>query len=150
MARFSPLVNSFTKGQLTPWMKGRADIEAFYQGAETMQNVLVRPYGGFLRTPGTEFVAETKDSSKTSFLIPFVFSTSQSYVIEAGDLYFRFYIDGGRLETTAPVEVVSPYSQSEVSSLQYAQNQDVLYLAIGDYRTRRLARTSATTWTRRG
>jgi hypothetical protein len=147
MAEFSPIINSFSRGQLTPWMKGRVDVEAYYKGAETMQNVFGRPFGGALRAPGTEYIADTKDSTKTSTLIPFVFSVSQSYAIEAGDLYFRFYVDGGQLTTASgAVEVVSPYSQTEVEAIQYAQSQDVLYMAHGSYRTRKLSRLSASTW----
>jgi len=147
MANFAPIINSFTKGQLTPWMKGRTDTEPFFKGAEILENVLIRPFGGALRTPGTEFIAETKDSTKTSVLIPFVFSITQTYMIEAGDLYFRFYIDGGRLEVASvPVETVSPYSDSEVEAIQFAQSQDVSYLVHPDFKTRKLSRTAPTTF----
>ncbi len=147
MGKFTPILNSFTKGQLSKWLKGRSDLEAFYQGAETMRGVLSRPYGGFLLTPGTEFIYETKTSAKESRLIPFIFSVSQAYAIEMGELYFRFYVDGGILESAGtPVEVVSPYDDTEVDDIHFAQSQDVLYLAHSSYTPRKLSRTAPTSW----
>ena len=148
VAKFSPILNSFTKGQLSKWLKGRSDLEAYYQGAETFRGVLSRPYGGFLLTPGTEFIYETKTSAKASRLIPFIFSVSQAYAIEAGELYFRFYVDGGILESAGtPIEVVSPYDDTEVDDIHFAQSQDVLYLAHPSYTPRKLSRTGPTSWT---
>ena len=50
-----------------------------------------------LSRPGTQFVAEVKDSTKKTRLIPFEFSTTQTYILEFGDQYIRFYKDNGQI-----------------------------------------------------
>lgn len=54
-------------------------------------------YGPATRRPGLKFVAEVKDSSKKTRLIPFKFSTIQAYILEYGDEYIRFYKDRGQI-----------------------------------------------------
>lgn len=51
--------------------------------------------GAVSNRAGLEFVGEIKDSSQKARLIPFSFNTEQTYVIEAGNKYFRFIKDGG-------------------------------------------------------
>lgn len=50
--------------------------------------------GGAENRPGTQFIGEVKDSSYQPRLIPFVLSSTQSYVLEFGNLYMRVYKDG--------------------------------------------------------
>jgi hypothetical protein len=75
----------------------RVDFSKYANGVETLENYVVLPQGGVTRAPGTRFVAEVKDSSKSTRLIPFEFSTTQAYMLEFGDLYIRVYRDGGRV-----------------------------------------------------
>ena len=77
-------------------MVGRVDLGKYNAAAETLENFLVQPQGGITRRPGTRYVA-TAASDKTIRLFRHVFSPTQSYVIEAGDEYFRFYSDQGRI-----------------------------------------------------
>ena len=86
----TPLISSFNAGELTPKLDNRSDLDKYFAGARTMENFVPLIEGGATRAPGTYFVLETKDSTQQSRLIPFQFSTVQSYIIEAGDLYFRF------------------------------------------------------------
>ena len=41
-----------------------------------------------------KFIQETKDSTKTSRLIPFIFNDDQTYALEFGDQYMRVYKNG--------------------------------------------------------
>lgn len=84
---FSP---SFNSGELSPLIKYRLDLDKRWMGIETMENFLVKPQGMAVRRPGTIFVAEANGVSE---LIPFEFSTTDSYVLEFGDSYIRFYRD---------------------------------------------------------
>jgi hypothetical protein len=95
-----PIFASFTSGELTPLLGGRVDFAKYASGLRTLVNYLIRPHGPVFNRPGTHFVAEVKDSSKATYLIPFEFSTTQAYQIEAGENYFRFFKDGGRIELT--------------------------------------------------
>jgi len=56
--------------------------------------MLVHTHGGVSNRPGTKYVSSVKDSAKAVRLIPFQFSTEQSYMLEFGDLYMRVYKDG--------------------------------------------------------
>src|SRR3990167_3798989 len=89
------IIDSFTAGQLTPELRGRTDLSQYQNGAEILQNFTIRPHGGITRRTGTQFIYETKDSSKATRLIPFQFSTEQAYILELGDYYIRFFKDDG-------------------------------------------------------
>ena len=54
----------------------------------------VMRHGGAQNRPGTQFVQEVSDSTKVVRLIPFVFNSDQTYVLEFGDLYMRVIKDG--------------------------------------------------------
>jgi hypothetical protein len=57
--------------------------------------MVVYPHGSAARRPGTNFVAEVKTSSAFTRLIPFEFSTTQTYILEFGNQYIRYYKDSG-------------------------------------------------------
>jgi hypothetical protein len=59
MAKTRFIQSSFVSGELSPLLKGRTDINQYYQAAETADNVVIVPQGGMKRRPGTEFVAST-------------------------------------------------------------------------------------------
>ena len=78
-------------------MDGRQDFAKYGSACTTLLNARVLPQGGAIRRSGSMYVGEVKDSSKSTRIIPFEFSTTQAYIIEMGDLYMRFYKDGGRI-----------------------------------------------------
>ena len=57
--------------------------------------MVVHPHGAATRRPGTKFIHEVKTSSAQTRLIPFEFSTTQTYIMEFGNQYIRFYKDQG-------------------------------------------------------
>ncbi len=91
MPKATPLINNFNGGELSPKIDARSDIQKYLSGCRTLENMIPLVEGGATRMPGSYFVIETKDSSKASRLIPFQFSTIQSYQLEFGDEYIRFY-----------------------------------------------------------
>ena len=92
-------VPSFTAGQLSPRMEGRTDFQKYFSSGKTINNFVVQPHGPVARRPCTHFVAEVKDSSKDTRLIPFSFSTTQTYILEFGNQYIRFYKDDGQISS---------------------------------------------------
>nr|NIS52793.1 hypothetical protein [Phycisphaerae bacterium] len=90
---------SFNSGEFSERLYGRMDLEKYASGCKTMQDFLPMPHGGATRRSGFQYINETKTSSKISRLIPFQFSTVQAYIVEAGDNYMRFYMNGGRVMT---------------------------------------------------
>jgi len=92
-----PFQTNFTAGELSPKLAGHINFDKYANGLEILENMTVFPQGGATRRSGTRFVCEVKDSSKITRLIPFEFSVTQSYVLEFGNLYIRFYKDNGQI-----------------------------------------------------
>jgi len=97
MARVAVQLTNFTGGELSPRLDGRNDLTKYPTGCKTLENFVVFPHGSAARRSGTQFVAEIKDSSKKTRLIPFEFSTTQTYMMEFGNQYIRFYKDNGQI-----------------------------------------------------
>ena len=97
MARVAVQLTNFTGGELSPRLDGRNDLAKYGSGCKTLENFVVFPHGSAARRSGTQYVAEVKDSSKKTRLIPFEFSTTQTYMLEFGNLYIRFYKDDGQI-----------------------------------------------------
>lgn len=93
----TPLINNFTSGEWSPLLEGRSDLEQYSHSAKKIENILVMPYGGVTKIPGTRYVAEVKNSAKKVRLIPFEFNVSQAYMLEFGNEYIRFYMNQGQL-----------------------------------------------------
>jgi len=147
--KVSPGQTSFNAGELSPLLKGRPSLEKFKNGCEILENFIPQIQGPARKRPGTRYVAEVKDSADATRLIPFEYSTTQAYALEFGDLYVRFYLDGGVVESSpgTPYEIVSPYTSAQVAALEYAQSADVIYITHPEHPPYKLARVSALSWT---
>jgi len=148
MARVAVQLTNFTGGELSPRLDGRNDLQKYPTGCKTLENMIVFPHGSAARRSGSQFVAEVKDSSKETRLIPFEFSTTQTYMLEFGEQYIRFYKDNGQiLSSGSAYEISSPYLESELFDIKYAQSADVMYLCHPNHPVKKLARTGHTSWT---
>lgn len=148
MARASHALTSFTSGELSPRLDGRIDLAKYNTGCATLENMLVHPHGGVSRRPGTKFVAEVKTSSAKTRLIPFEFSSEQTYILEFGNEYIRFYKDNGQiLDSGSAYEISTPYVTADLFELKWAQSADVMYIVHPSYAPRKLTRTGHTSWT---
>ena len=148
MARVAVQLTNFTGGELSPRLDGRNDLQKYPTGCKTLENMIVYPHGSAARRSGSQFVAEVKDSSKETRLIPFEFSTTQTYMLEFGEQYIRFYKDNGQiLSGGSAYEISSPYLESELFDIKYAQSADVMYLCHPNHPVKKLARTGHTSWT---
>ena len=56
MAKTRFLQSSFVSGELSPLLKGRVDLNQYYQGVQTAKNLVIVPQGGMKRRPGTQYV----------------------------------------------------------------------------------------------
>lgn len=99
MAHVAPIYPNFARGEVSPLMFGRIDIEQYPSCLDKCRNTYIRPYGCATRLTGTEFVSDTKNSGQVR-LLKFVFSATDSYIIECGAGYFRFYRDGAPVVKT--------------------------------------------------
>ena len=90
--------NVFNAGELSPKVWGRTDIEKRAAGTKTMLNTIPLPQGGTTRRPAFEFIKTAKNNNTAIKLIPFVFSTTQAYIMEFGPSYIRFFMNGGQVQ----------------------------------------------------
>ncbi|WP_454812193.1 discoidin domain-containing protein [Labrys neptuniae] len=133
----------FSRGELSPKLHSRADLEHFKTGLKECQNFMVMRQGGLTRRPGTQFVQEVKNSSRTARFIPFIFSASQAYMLVFNAGVFRVYTLGGRVGT---VEVPHPYADADLFQLDFDQTNDVLDITHKGYAPRRVKRQNDTSW----
>ena len=148
MARVAVQLTNFTGGELSPRLDGRNDLTKYASGCKTLENMIVYPHGSAARRPGTQFVSEVKDSTKKTRLIPFEFSTTQTYMLEFGNQYIRFYKDNGViLDGGSAYEIASPYLEAELFQIKFAQSADVMYICHPNHEIRKLSRTGHTAWT---
>ena len=147
MARVAVQLTNFTGGELSPRLDGRNDLQKYSTGCKTLENMIIFPHGSAARRSGTQFVAEVKDSTKETRLIPFEFSTTQTYILEFGNQYIRFFKDNGQiLSSGSPYEISSPYLEAELFDIKFAQSADVMYLCHPNHPVKKLSRTGHTSW----
>jgi hypothetical protein len=148
MARVAAQLTNFTGGEFSPRLDGRNDLAKYSSACKTLENFVIYPHGSAARRSGTTFVDEVKDSTKKTRLIPFEFSTTQTYMLEFGDQYIRFYKDNGQiLSGGSAYEISTPYLEAELFELKYAQSADVMYICHPNHAPRKLSRTGHTSWT---
>lgn len=149
MPRFSPIKESFGGGELSPLLAGRVSSDLYNTSSALLANFVPDTHGGVKRRGGTQFVNPVKTETDTTRIIPFVVSTLDSYVLELGNLYMRFYSDSGQVESSpsVPLEIVTPWNATEIWDLQFAQSNDVMYITHPDFQPRKLTRTGAASFT---
>ncbi|GLO24250.1 hypothetical protein [Pseudomonas putida] len=139
---------SFSAGEVAPATYARVDLARYYTALKTCRNFVVLPEGGTQNRSGTRFITEVKDSSARTRLIPFQFSTEQTYILEFGNLYIRFISMGGQVVSGAvPYEIVSPYTTAQLPDLKFTQSADVMTIVHPDHPPRELSRLAPTNWT---
>lgn len=148
MARVSPLTPSFGAGELSPWLEGRSDFEAYPKGLRICENFMPLVQGPATKRPGTRFVASVQVATNKSILVPFIFSDEQAYVLEFGAGYIRFYTNQSQvLSGGEPYAVSTPYAAGDLPLLRFTQSADILYIAHPRQAPRKLSRFAPTNWT---
>ena len=151
MAKVDTIQTSFTGGEFAPVLFGRTDIAQYANACAELENFLVKPAGSIISAPGTEYINECKTGGTTGIArtISFRFSRTDSYIIEMGVEYFRFYTNGALVVSpgTTAYEVAHTYTATELFDVQYIQINDVVYLTHPDHLPQKLTRLGASEWT---
>lgn len=148
MAKVTPIQTNFTGGEISPRLLGRVDLQKYASSIERCENFTIYPHGGLTKRSGTRFIAEVKDSSKITRLVPFIFSTVQAYILEFGDEYIRFYRNEGQIQSgSSAFEIASPWEENELAALDFTQSADILYVFHPFHQPREVSRTGHTSWT---
>lgn len=146
MAKVTLIQTNFTSGELSPRVSARVDIARYNNGAKEITNGFPQVQGGITYRWGTRFMGETKSSGRVR-LVPYIFSNTQSYMLEVGDLYVRLYNkDGQILSGGSPYEIVSPYTIAQALTFDYVQGADTMFIASSQLPIQRLRRFGNTNW----
>ena len=140
---------SFTAGELTPWLAGRADLDPVSRGASRLINFLVSPFGGLRRRPGTRLVARAGCREGMVRLVSFKYSTGVQFMLEVGRGYVRYFKNGALLTDTegGVLETLTPWKTDEqVSNLRMQQLNDVIYCVEPSTPPMTLARYADDDW----
>lgn len=139
---------SFASGELAPGLRYRSDLAKWRSGAAKLSNMFVHFSGGASNRSGTQFIDYGRFDTPSIWFVPFVFSTDQAYVLEFTYATIRiiahgaFVTDGG-----VPIEVVTPYLDTELRDLKFTQANDVMTITHPSHGARELKRFGLTTWT---
>ena len=97
LAMTSAISALFAGGEIAPALYGRADQTKYQTGLKTLRNFLVLKHGGAANRMGTKHINEVKTSALATYMMKFVFNDAQTYIIEIGNLYFRFYTGAAQI-----------------------------------------------------
>lgn len=153
MPKVSPIQSSFNAGELSPRLAGRTDFDKYRAGCHKLENMMPLVQGPAERRPGTHFVYTTKTQPDRAWLVPFSFNAEQSYAIEMGDRYARFYTQRARLLSAGvPYEITTPYLVADLTNTygsfrpSFVQSNDVVFWANSGYFPQMLERLAVTNW----
>ncbi|WOS40682.1 fibronectin type III domain-containing protein [Xanthomonas rydalmerensis] len=150
MAKIDIMQTNFTAGEISPRLKGRQDIARYQNGADIIENGIPVVHGGVDRRAGSRYCAPAKlNEDKGTILIGYIFNVDQSFMLEFGHQYVRFYTNTGAVILNAgltPLELVSPYSRDQLAEITYTQKADTMLLFHPNVPTQRLRRLNATQW----
>lgn len=124
---------SFAGGVISPATFSRVDLAKFGAAAKTLDNFFVRAEGGTSNRAGFTFMKEVKDSTKVTRIIGFEFNEEQAYVLEFGNLYIRFYSQGGAvLEASRPISAATAANPVVItdSSHPYTNGEEIYITGV--------------------
>lgn len=131
MGRESLLQDSFNAGELSPLLLARTSVEKRVAGLYTCLNWLPLVQGAVTRRPGTTMLKEVKLSDHATRLFPFQYSVTQTYQLEFGEGYIRFFAVHGILTETA--QSITGVTKATPAVLTYSgadnySNDDRVYI----------------------
>lgn len=137
--RIYMLQPSFAAGEISPDVASRVDLDKYQSALLQAENVFIRPYGSAYRRPGTEHVDNI--ASGNVRLQEFTLDASTSYllVFTSGKVYIY---KSGTLITSKN----TPFTETELSKLRFAQSADVMFIASGTHPVQILKRTGTDTF----
>ena len=101
MPKAAPAQNGFNAGEWSPLLLGRQDLEKYSRALYVCKNAIPLTQGAWSRRPGTVYMHQARHHNKECRLFPFQFSVTQTYTLEFGEYYIRFFTNHGILTQTA-------------------------------------------------
>lgn len=149
MSRVQDTLLSFNAGALDKALAARSDLSVYKRGCKTLQNYIPSVLGGVSRRLGTHYLNDVKDYNNNVRLIPFRFNEIDSYVLELGNLYMRFYTVQTQVKdiTGTIYEISTPYLDSELPEVKFRQIGDLVYLTHKNHPIYKLTRFGIASFT---
>ena len=154
MSRAITVQTNFTTGEIDPLLKARTDIGQYNNGLDKARNVTIQPQGGIERRQGLQFIKEIPSAASPedgTRLIPFEFSTTQSYMLLFTHNRLYIYKDKALLTNingSGNDYLTTAIPSTKVSTIDFAQSFDTLVLVHEDLTPFKLVRGGDdTTWT---
>lgn len=145
MARINQ--RSFAGGVISPNMLARYDDTKYQTGLAVCSNMICLPQGAVENRTGFTYVNRAKYQDKPTRLVAFLFSITQTMVLEFGHHYVRFHTEGRTLmRDGAPYEVATPYDADDLNELYFVQSADVMTITHQKYPPKELRRYSVYDW----
>lgn len=117
---------SFQSGELAPSYYANTNLTKYQTGLRTLRNFTINRGGGVTNRPGTEFVKGIKDQTVQGRLIEFSYSDVETYMLELGNGFIRFYQLGVPL---APIGAVPWVNIAPWTAGSIVTNLGVTYYA---------------------
>lgn len=125
MAKSRIIQTAFTSGVLTPTAKGRIDIQQYFNGLETGENVVLVPQGGVRRRQGTKHIQDALPVLNRRTETPTMPEGGTGATINDDD-------DGTSTATTNNIGTSDPYvvAQYDLSAGVYIENVDLRQIKL--------------------
>ena len=106
MARTNAGLLTFNRGRISKLALGRVDLDRTRLSAEMQTNWVPRTLGSMMLRPGTQYIG-TINNSSTAVLIPFVYSATDTALIELTSTNLRVWIDDALATRLASTSVIT-------------------------------------------
>lgn len=157
MQRVRVPINSFQYGEVSRSAMMRTDSAIYNASAQSLKNMVILSEGGIVKRKGLKFFYRfdiTEDATKTfqSYIVPFVFSDDEQYLISIEDAKVRcFRVDGASvtLVTTLTADTLTaplPFDDEYLHQYTYSQYGDVMFICHPLFMPRMLIRTGLTSF----
>ena len=134
MARSQLLQNSLITGVVAPTLYGRIDLEKYYSGLDTADNVTIMPHGGVERRPGLRYITTVPTGSR---LFSFEFNVDQNYILVLSLAEIRIYKPGDDTLLTTLTWIVT---QKQLNEMDIIQSADTVIIVHEDFKPKKIMR----------
>ena len=128
--------HAFLGGEVSPSLYERVDMENFSHWFSKAENIRFQDTGGFRSRNGFMAIARTKNNKAGEVikLISFSFNDEESFLVEFGPGYARFFKDGIPVVVNGvPYEIKTPFVSFSEEDIKYAQAGDIIFLTHPQY-----------------
>lgn len=139
---------SFVNGEISALNLGRQDLSRYFSSVALCENFVTTIQGAAVSRPGSLLVGTAHDQTKPVRLVAFVFSISQSFMLELGEFYMRVWQGFSLVESSpgVPLVVTTPWKGDILKELHVRQRADVMFVAHSSTPLTSIQRFSNTDW----